>query len=533
MSDKSPAPGDELAILHTRICTLLGDCKATAKSIKVARPSRRLSFEELNLMPPSRDMADKMIDLYFKFFESTHRILHRPTFQSEYLGFWSDPQRVSNGARLKILLAVAIGSSVHAGSSEDFELQTTVHGWVYAAQTWLSGPLEKDRLDMTGLQVYCLTILSRQIFSIGGDLVWVSTGSLLHTAMQIGMHRDPKHLPAMSVLQAEMRRRLWATILEIAIQASLDSAMPPRISLDDFDTQAPSNNNDDEMTEHTTTLTPHPRQTYTTASLQLQLLDAVPTRLEILRLLNGLHSQISYQDVLKLGRELSTAHQSCIRFMISNKNCGVEPFHRNIVDLLFRRFFIPMHYPFAMEAATNPLFHFSRNAILDTALAIASPEPDESYSRLMRIGGGMIREAIRYAISVITFELLSQATAQHLSGTLHRNSYQLEFLKTTVRDMISLSAERVRAGETNIKGHMFLSMIMSQVEAMEADAPCDLDIARSAVSSLEYCLAIIRERAARSYLRSPRDGAFHSGSFASPDAIGLDFDFFLPDIDFE
>jgi hypothetical protein len=91
---------------------------------------------------------------------------------------------------------------------KDVEFRNMVHQWVYAAQTWLSGPLEKDRLNLTGLQVYCLTILARQVFSVGGDLIWISMGSLIHMAIQIGLHRDPKHLPPMSILQAEIRRRL-------------------------------------------------------------------------------------------------------------------------------------------------------------------------------------------------------------------------------------------------------------------------------------------------------------------------------------
>jgi hypothetical protein len=84
-----------------------------------------------------------------------------------------------------------------------------------------------------------LTNLARQIFSIGGDVVWISTGSLVHSAMQIGLHRDPKHLPAISVLQAELRRRIWYTVLELVVQLSLDSWMPPRSTFDEFDTEPP------------------------------------------------------------------------------------------------------------------------------------------------------------------------------------------------------------------------------------------------------------------------------------------------------
>ena len=53
-------------------------------------------------------------------------------------------------------------------------------------------------------------------------------------------------------------------------------------------------------------------------------------------------------------------------------------------------------------------------------MVIMSPEPDESFSYLMAIGGGMFRETIRYVTAVISLEVLAQVEAQRLDGTLHR-----------------------------------------------------------------------------------------------------------------
>ncbi|RYP42685.1 hypothetical protein DL767_000054 [Monosporascus sp. MG133] len=110
----------------------------------------------------------------------------------------------------------ASAQSLHDHGDADAALRNmeVVHQWVFAAQTWLSGPLEKDRLNIAGQQIYCLTILARQIFSVDGDLVWLSKGSLVNEAMQMGLYRDPECLPAVPVLQAELRRRLWATIVD-------------------------------------------------------------------------------------------------------------------------------------------------------------------------------------------------------------------------------------------------------------------------------------------------------------------------------
>ncbi|RYP07680.1 hypothetical protein DL764_002364 [Monosporascus ibericus] len=450
----------------------LRKCKNIARSGKVGRPSRQLSSPKLGFASLPRDIADEIASLYLQSSESVYRILYIPTFWAEYRKYWDHSESATTKLRLKVLLVIGIGSSLSEQGSRDEGFRRMVHQWVYAAQTWLSGPLEKDRLDFPGLQIHCLTNLARQIFSIGGDLVWMSTGSLVHRAMQMGLHRDPRHFPAMSVLQAEIRRRLWATILEMVVQSSLDSAMPPRISFDEFDTEAPSSINDEEVGESTTALRSHPKGVYTATSIQLLLLDSLPTRLRILHLLSSLRCEFSYQYVLKLSSEVTEACRAYSSFVKENEGSGIRPFHLNLLDYLVRRFMIPLYCTFASRARMNPLSYHSLKVSLGVSLALLSPEPDEGFSRLMA-GRGWFREGIR------------------------------DLLKQALRDMISVSMERIRCSETNVKNHMFWSMVMAQTEAIEADNPCEQKVAQSARDSLEFCHGLLQTRAASASLPSP------------------------------
>lgn len=505
-----PVHDQEIAALAAQAGEFMLKCKNIARRLKTDRPSRGLPRAPtdpslgLNLVPPSREMADAMTKIYLESFESTHRILHIPTFWADYQRYWEQPETITNNLRFKVLLVIAIGSSLydHGDSTAALGNMETIRPWIYAAEAWLAGPLEKDRLDIGGLQIYCLAILARQIFSIGGDLVWMSMGSLVHRAMQIGLHRDPKHLPSVSVLQSEIRRRLWATILDLVVQASLDAWMPPRISFDEFDTEPPSNINDDEMDESTQEIMPHPRTTFTTASTQLALLDSFPVRLRIVQLLNGLHADLSYSDVLTISSELTEALQTSSNPGMAKLNDqttvpSMSPFHSSLLDYLVRRFMIPLHYYFSNQARSNPLFHYSLKLSLDAALALVSPEPDPSgsFARLMATGGGLFREGLRCAITAISLELLTHVSAQQQNGTLHRAPQHRELIKGAVRDLIALSEERIRLGETNVKSHMFLSMILAQVEAVEAGVDIKLAIARSAADSLCFSHGILSARA--------------------------------------
>ncbi|RAL16211.1 fungal specific transcription factor domain-containing protein [Aspergillus homomorphus CBS 101889] len=529
----------EASTLVTQAGDLLRKCKTQARSIKLGRPTRGLLPPGLGSVPPPRETADAMVELYLSSFESVYvspailtwaqlqRILHLPTFRAEYRKYWDNPEAITPILRLKVLLVIGIGSSLydHGDRASVLHNIDRVQQWIYAAQTWLSGPLEKDRLDIPGLQIFCLTILARQLFSIGGDTIWISMGSLVHSAMQIGLHRDPKHLPTRSVLDAELRRRLWYTILEFVVQASLDSWMPPRISFDDFDTEPPSNASDDQLNESTVQFLP--RDSTTETSIQLALIQSLPVRLRIVQLLNGLHSENSYERVLALSSELITALQECNRHAFT-------PFHRNLLDYLVRRFMIPMHYYFSNQARSNPLFHYSLKLSLDAALALVSPEPNPQFARLMAMGGGLFREGIRSATSAISLELLAHVETQRLNGTLYRTRQYREFLKQVVRDLIDLSEDRIRQGETNVKNHMFLSMILAQVEAVEANKTVEVEVARGARDSLGLCNTLLqtREQSSMSSEEYAAIAAMEIDGSQDLEGLGPGFDWesFFPDV---
>ncbi|KAI0970164.1 hypothetical protein F4678DRAFT_437701 [Xylaria arbuscula] len=521
---------EETKALFVEVNDLYQKCKRVAKNLKVNRPSRSLSSPRPSLEPPPRDIADAMAAVYFRYFEPAHRILHEPSFWAEYLKLWEAPENVTTGQRLKFLLVIGIGSSLHGDAGPDSELRGKVQQWIYTAQAWLSGPLEKDRLDVHGLQIHCLATLARQIFSIGGDLVWMSMGSLIHRAMQIGLHRDPRHLPITSLLQAEVRRRLWYTILEFLVQSSLDSAMPPRISFEDFDTEAPSNNNDDEIDESTTVLQPHPRSVHTSTAIQLLLIDSLQSRLRIVQLLNELHSELAYPDVLALSPEITNACRACSKFATVNAGAGVTVFHRNYCDYLVRRFLIPLHCPFASEGRRNPLFHYSQTVALEAALTFISPVPDESFSRLMATGGGTFREGFRYAAATVSHELLVQAQVQRDDGTFLSSTRRLEFLKQALHDVAAWSWERIRQGETNIKGPMFMNIVLAVADSPHKDTLCEFTMAKNARDSLVLCHETLETRARAAPLPSANDGSIASSNLDGDQDFGLEFslDFFFP-----
>ncbi len=234
-----PTPGFNNEIMMTNVSALLKKCKAIAKSSKMKIYNEWLENQEFRSSIPSPETCEILLNAYFRTSESAMRIFHIPTFRKEYDQFKQQPLLASDSFILKMLLAMAIGVTFYQEPKEPNveTLRTQAKKWIYAAQSWLSEiPYEKSRLNVAGLQIQCLLLIARQSLAVVDDLVWISSGSLVRRACSMGLHRDPKYFPNMTVLQAEIRRRLWATIMELNVQFSLESGMRSLICFDDFDT---------------------------------------------------------------------------------------------------------------------------------------------------------------------------------------------------------------------------------------------------------------------------------------------------------
>lgn len=524
--------------------TLVNKCKDLGTQAKAQRPSHWRLPQDLKDSVPPREVADDLKGLYLRNFESVYRIVHIPSFQDEYEQYWINPKVADDGFVIVILLVMAIGTIFYDNTTYAVDLRSKALEWIHGAQSWLSGPSRKNRLAITGLQVQCLLLIARQTNFVGPDLVWISAGSLVRTAINMGLHRDPGNYPKMSEFHREMRRRLWTTILEMAVQSSLDCGMPAMISLEDFDTLAPKNIDDDEIS--TITESPpssKPETTLTQTSMQIILLKTVEVRLEVARLINHFRSKPTYEDVLSLSSKLFDALRDCNIFLQTHQasKLGQSPtvFQRNFMEHILRRFILALHRPFVAKSLKDPRFYFSRKVCLDQALVISSPQADQDYYRLIAVGGGMFREVINLGASTLCRELITQLEEDSINMCIQRNRAQREPLYQAMTRLIALTEEKLRMGETNVKPLLFLSMCMGQMELMEAGTSPEEGIASGAKRSITMCYEILKARVASNGAGSLPDDPNRARDEGTVDAFAQDLaldlvpDTNFDDIDFE
>jgi hypothetical protein len=307
--------------------------------------------------------------------------------------------------------------------------------------------------------------------------------------MHLGLHRDPSHIGNMSVFHAEMRRRLWATVLEMTVQSSLDMGMPPMISPNDYDTLPPSNVNDDELAEATTVpLQPKPPGQFTQCAAQIALYETLPLRLEICRLINSLRFTLSYDEALRLGADMLAACREKLTllqsFLGSSAPHALNIFQVKLFDTMMRRFFLCLHRPFYVRSAHDPKFYYSRKVCLDASLMIARPtmnpaegEEEDDWVRLMYRGVGFVKSFVLHSLATIYFELTARLeddqdtllTAPPIISPYASRPHVPPELRPYYDAMVFarfVTEKRLRNGDVDAKGYIWFCAAVARVDAL-------------------------------------------------------------------
>ncbi|OJJ72607.1 hypothetical protein ASPBRDRAFT_547430 [Aspergillus brasiliensis CBS 101740] len=452
-----------------------------------------------DLFPPKR-VADQLVNAYLRTMESVYRIVHIPSFWLNYDGYWASSGPIPPWVMIELLLIMAMGSVFcHDKGQEDLPIpRGVVLQWIYTAQNWLRSSFERSQLHFENLHLYCLLLIARQIYPIGRDLVWLSAGTLLRTAMHIGLHTDPSHMPQIPRLEAEIRRRLWATILEFNLQTSADAGGLPLISPDDYDCRPPANIDDIRLE----TGPVEPPETFTQASLQIALVRSLPIRLRIVRFTNDFRSGVSYDEALRLSAELTAIYQRNATLFRFFRN-RVTPFQTHLFDLMTQRFLLALHDPFSIRAKLDPTYHYSRDLNLQTALQILSPFSSDAtdstrysdYGHLLLLGAAPYRDVPFQAICVIADESLDRLQHSPMTAATPdpaQNSQALR-LRSILERCTAHCMERMHADEHNIKDYLVSSLFLAHIDARLQGKFIEFAVRNAFRSDLKTCIDLLEK----------------------------------------
>lgn len=401
-------------------------------------PSSTVDPELLSLIPP-RTTADRLWRMYKDHFESYYRVLHVPSFETDYEHFWAT-QKAPSGFLAQLLSVCAIASSLR--DDDRLHREDQVRSWIEAVRLWLFKADPRAQLSLGLLQAHLLMLIAGDVHWMKIDRSWIASGILLRNAISAGLHREPKDFFRISPFQAELRRRLWFSILEYDLLTSFAKGRIPSISEDEYDCEPPIATGPGRE-ENVDELQPEQR-------ISSILAKHLALRTRVCRAVNMIKLKLDYNDVMRLDSELKIFLRE-VSFTTSARN-GL--FESALTRIISHRSIIALHAPFVTRALHDPKWSYSRtrclevsSTILSEALALLDYSPDGDCGPFATIVN-ICRCEVSNSVFLICHELLAQTVeqyglAEHVSVARrwesNKNMWLVELLEKTAAAMDKVS----------------------------------------------------------------------------------------------
>ncbi|KAL6894897.1 hypothetical protein GGI43DRAFT_412479 [Trichoderma evansii] len=514
------------------------------------------------LLPPQR-ICDILLNAYLTTFESVLRILYVPTFLRDYRRFWAGSSStwspdIEELFLCKLVICIALGAFVNpelktANKTVSEQNQDGIY-WRQQAKTWIAygrqwlarKAFAGSRADLNTAQIICLLALSRYT----GPVNAASTGSLwspgdhdlTRLAIQLGLHRDPTTIdPGMPATEIEVRRRLWATMLELSLQLCLDHELPAPISPETYDCAPPSDLSDeDASTSDADSTSSSYFMSYSPSYCLVVLTRTQRLRLRILHVMHSPGAAKALEDTHRLAAELKGAYSTELRRLrsLQKKPTG---FQIKLLDTLTLPFVLAPHAKFAAHPLPNPACYFSRKVRMEisalllmnqssdlatvtqppaagleeatadadglpvlpsnttsSAATTAATSSSASYSAnsltVLRIHGqGHFATLQWHAILALCLDLISELKEEFFSAVSGPSWRQLQ---ETIQTYVTILEQRVRTsgGATSAREFLFCSCAEAYIQTMlKGDGEADQAITSAAYAALTLCCEIMEQ----------------------------------------
>jgi hypothetical protein len=203
---------------------------------------------------------------------------------------------------------------------------------------------------------------------------WILQGIMLRIAFRAGYHRDASHFPELSPYQGEMRRRLWAKLVQLDLAISHQNGLPRMIRPGMSDTAEPRNLTDDDFYDDIKELPPSRPDTDMTPMLRV----VVRNRLgvvysEIVDLTSNI-KHTPYKEVMRLDALLhATREQMPEAFKWKSLRKSVTDtstliLYRLFLDVFFHAARCALHRSYYDVARTDARYKYSRSICIESSM---------------------------------------------------------------------------------------------------------------------------------------------------------------------
>lgn len=271
----------------------------------------------------------------------------------------------------------------------------------------------------------CMLYLAKRANVIKKKRYWTNAGALIREGIVVGLHHDGDQVSSrITPYYREMRRRIWATMMEFDLQASYDQGVPTLLSQIAIDAKAPRNVNDEEFDEDSEELPmSKPSNEYTYSAYQHLARQSLQTRLELNRVMTGPAADLDWERVNRYTEMITNEIDALPPWDSEDLNKtheGRKPvLAYTLLHIQLRQYLIPLHQPYLKLRQQN-----SRYQVAEYLYYTAARDICIMHQRLFQKGVRtlyFLREDIMHAAVSLCSVTLHQPKGKFLSpGSSYR-----------------------------------------------------------------------------------------------------------------
>ncbi|PYH86715.1 hypothetical protein BO82DRAFT_324951 [Aspergillus uvarum CBS 121591] len=465
-----------------------------------------VSAAVLKVMIPSKSVADALVQTYLDRFETTHRVLDRSAFMTEYNCHWSGSMSTTPFFIAQLLLVLATGASFYPETYLQNESKTSIYmqaiRWIDVAESWLTSSPDVMPHSPCAIACQCLLLIAKRANYIQGSSFWTSTGALMRLAMAAGYHWEVNPASHISPYDQEIRRRLWTTIVELDVQAAVERGMPPSLRPNDFLTERPLHINDDKihksLEDGGAAL---PMETMSDTSFQVILLKSLPTRLAICSYVNGNDVAMEYKQV----QELAEALHNAIRDIPDWNNRAADPrqerlavYLGTLLKVYLCQYSLLLYAKFGCQSPDSFQSVICRRARLDASTAIL-----DCYQRL--VDDEIVpKHTCQTGLMIATLNICHEIYLSHGPSIGIATSLGVaHYLLGAVENVLAILETRISRTLHGLNEYYLLSMIIGLVKTKISLATRSSNDTEAANRAIQVCTLLHTARASLLACDSP------------------------------
>ncbi|KXX79768.1 Activator of stress genes 1 [Madurella mycetomatis] len=372
---------------------------------------------ELRAELPPKSTVLALCERYFNSIDNAVSLIHAPAFYQQLRNHWQDPSKTPimwlavlySVLCLAMLSYLKVGDEPPEGKGRALELADEYR--LRTVQCLIAGDFTKP----TEYTVEAIMLYSFGEYSTRWDAdlgVWMIISMAVRIAFRMGYHRDPKWFSTLTPFQAEMRRRIWATVRMMDVLFSHHVSLPNMISDQDCDTELPQNILDDEFGPDSKVLPPsRPITEPTPISYMIFKVRLCQELGSILQATGRVKNQVHYDEILRFDAKLRDIHADIPPHLrMQPLGAPHEPCQKIItrfsLAILYLKVVCLLHRKYVPRARHNPRYAHSRRSAIEASLEML-----RHLATLHRESqpGGRLHSVKWYVTSVATKDFLLPA----------------------------------------------------------------------------------------------------------------------------